>query len=81
MAAEMLVKALRVIWQALRSMDVPAAVMGGLAMSVWKYARTTRDVDLLIGVEAGQSDKMLNCLKELANSSKKRFLQSSLLGN
>lgn len=70
MAAEMLIKALQVIWQALRSMDVPAAVMGGLAMSSWKYPRSTRDVDLLIGIDAHQLDKILTQLQALGIRSK-----------
>jgi hypothetical protein len=62
MASEILIKALQVIWNALQSMNVPAVVTGGLAMSAWKYARSTRDVDLLIGVELQRSDKILSQL-------------------
>ena len=64
-AAEILIKALQVIWNALRSMNVPAVVAGGLAMSAWKYARSTRDVDLLIGVDIRGSDKILSQLQSL----------------
>lgn len=70
MAAEMLIKALQAIWNALRSMDIRAAVMGGLAMSLWKYPRATRDVDLLIGIDAGQLKKILPQLQELGIRSK-----------
>lgn len=65
MAAELLIKALHVIWNALRSMDVPAVVAGGLAMSAWKYPRSTRDVDLLIGVDVQGIDKILPRLQSL----------------
>jgi hypothetical protein len=65
MAAELLIKALQAIWNALRSMNIPAAVMGGLAMSLWKYPRATRDVDLLIGIETRQLDKILPQLQAL----------------
>lgn len=65
MAAELLIKALQAIWKALGSMDIPAAVMGGLAMSLWKYPRATRDVDLLIGIETRQLDKILPQLQAL----------------
>ncbi|MGD0654193.1 MAG: DUF6036 family nucleotidyltransferase [Thermoguttaceae bacterium] len=65
MAAELLIKALQAIWNALRSMNIPAAVMGGLAMSLWKYPRATRDVDLLIGMETRQLDKILPQLQAL----------------
>src|SRR3989304_3712526 len=65
MAAELLIKALQFIWQSLRSMDVPVAVMGGLAMSFWKYTRTTHDVDLLVGIDSRQSGKILTQLEAL----------------
>ena len=65
MAAELLIKALQAIWNALQSMNIPAAVMGGLAMSAWKYPRATRDVDLLIGMETRQLDKILPQLQAL----------------
>jgi hypothetical protein len=65
MAAELLIKALQSIWQSLSAMDVPAAVMGGLAMSFWKYTRSTRDVDLLIGMDVQKSDKMLSQLRSI----------------
>jgi hypothetical protein len=65
MAAELLIQALQFIWQTLRLMDIPTAVMGGLAMSAWKYARATRDVDLLIGIDARQADKILTQLQAL----------------
>jgi hypothetical protein len=65
MAAELLLKALQFIMQSLRSMDIPVAVIGGLAMSVWKYTRTTHDVDLLVGIDSRQSVKILNQLQAL----------------
>jgi Nucleotidyltransferase of unknown function (DUF6036) len=65
MAAELLIKALQAIWNALRSMDISAAVMGGLAMSSWKYTRSTRDVDLLIGVDVQRSDKIVSELRSI----------------
>jgi hypothetical protein len=65
MAAELLIKALQSIWQSLSAMDVPAAVMGGLAMSYWKYTRSTRDVDLLIGIDVQKSDKILSQFRSI----------------
>jgi hypothetical protein len=65
MAAELLLKALQFIMQSLRSMDIPVAVIGGLAMSAWKYTRTTHDVDLLVGIDSRQSGKILNQLQAL----------------
>lgn len=65
MAAELLIKVLKLIWQSLRSLEVPAAVMGGLAMSAWKYSRATRDVDILVGIDARQLDKILTPFQAL----------------
>ena len=43
---------LKHVWATLGELNVPLAVMGGIAVPAWKYARATRDVDLLVGVEA-----------------------------
>lgn len=48
MHPEAVLLALRHVWLTLRPLEVPMAVMGGLAMSAWKYPRATRDVDLLL---------------------------------
>jgi hypothetical protein len=63
MAAEWLIATLRRIWQLLQEADAPAAVMGGMAMSVWQYARSTRDVDLLLGAKVSQADALLQRLE------------------
>src|SRR5438046_5804634 len=47
MASEV-VRALRHAWESLQEIGVPAAVMGGLAVSTWKHLRATQDVDLLV---------------------------------
>lgn len=64
MAAELLIATLRQIWQLLESLHVPAAVMGGMAMSAWQYARTTRDVDLLVAADASEMNSLLRQLEE-----------------
>ena len=43
----------------LTSLNVPAAVAGGLAMSAWKHVRATRDVDLLIAIAANDQQRLL----------------------
>jgi hypothetical protein len=48
MPGEQLLKALDHVWKTLEPMDIPMAVMGGIAVSVWQHARSTRDVDILI---------------------------------
>jgi hypothetical protein len=46
----------------LRDQGVPLAVMGGVAVSIWKHARATKDVDLLVGIQA---DAVAGLLKPL----------------
>jgi hypothetical protein len=55
MPPEAVVAALRAVWNALDGMKIPAAIMGGLAMSAWKHLRFTEDVDLVIGVGEAMS--------------------------
>ncbi|HUT11136.1 MAG TPA: hypothetical protein VMY42_11610 [Thermoguttaceae bacterium] len=50
MAGETVLRALRHVWLVLRSLNVPAAVVGGLGMAAWKHVRATQDIDLLITV-------------------------------
>ena len=48
MAADWVLQALRHVWLALQPLNLPMAVMGGLALAAWGRLRTTQDVDLLI---------------------------------
>jgi hypothetical protein len=41
--------ALRHVWRTLQPLRVPMALMGGIALARWKYARATRDIDVLVG--------------------------------
>ncbi|MBI3467393.1 MAG: nucleotidyl transferase AbiEii/AbiGii toxin family protein [Planctomycetes bacterium] len=63
MAGNVVLGALRHLWLTLQGMNVPAAVMGGIALSAWEHVRATRDVDLLIGVESGDLDSLLQQLR------------------
>jgi hypothetical protein len=63
MAAEWLLITLRNLWRLLQLLDTPAALMGGLALSVWKHVRSTRDVDLLLGVEYSQVNAFLEKMR------------------
>jgi len=40
------------------------AVMGGLAVSVYQHARSTRDVDILIQIEERDTDRILDVLSQ-----------------
>jgi len=56
------VRVLRHMWGCLRELEIPAALMGGLAVSAWHYIRATEDVDLIVG--APDPDGLLRSLQE-----------------
>lgn len=62
MAAEAVLKALKHVWVSLQPLQVPMAVMGGLALAAWRHVRATRDVDLLIGVPEADVETLLAAL-------------------
>jgi hypothetical protein len=62
MAGEVVLQVLHQVWQALASLSVPAAVMGGLAVSAWKHIRATHDVDLLVAIDEAQLSEILTAL-------------------
>lgn len=64
MAAPAVLKTLEQAWLALQPSQLPMAVMGGLALSAWRYPRSTRDVDLLVAIRDEDFDKLLGPLVE-----------------
>ena len=54
MLANAVLRALRHIWKSLEPAGVPMAVMGGIGLAAWECFRATKDVDLLVGVEAAE---------------------------
>jgi len=46
--SNLVVSTLEHVWAVLARLQIPAALTGGLALSVWKHARSTLDVDILI---------------------------------
>jgi hypothetical protein len=64
MAGETVLRALRHVWLVLNSLNVPAAVAGGLAMAAWKHVRATKDIDLLVAVRGGDLARLLDRLVE-----------------
>jgi hypothetical protein len=62
MPGENLLKTLDHVWKALAPLDIPMAVMGGLAVSIYQHARSTRDVDILIQIEEQDTDRILEAL-------------------
>jgi hypothetical protein len=63
MPAEATMRALRHVWLALKPLDIPMAVMGGLALAAWKYVRATKDVDLLLGIAGDEPGPLLETLQ------------------
>src|SRR5437762_1863774 len=61
--AELILTVLERLWSVLEPLGLRMAVMGGLAVSAWKHARATRDVDLLVGVEAADVGALLETLR------------------
>ena len=64
MAGEAVLQALRHVWISLKRLDVPAVVVGGLAMAAWKYVRATKDIDLLIAIGSHDVEQLLGRLAE-----------------
>lgn len=52
MVAELVLQSLRYALEVLEAQEIPAAVMGGIAVALWNNPRFTRDVDLLVAVDA-----------------------------
>ncbi len=60
---ESMLRTLRHIWLALAPLNIPMALMGGIALSTWKYVRATRDIDLLLGTVDDNPDRLIEVLK------------------
>ena len=70
MPPEAVLETLRLVWTTLQSLDIPAAVMGGLALTAWKRARFTKDVDLLIALSEQEAKIALGQLLAMGIRSK-----------
>ena len=62
--AELVVTVLRRLLAILETSGVPAGVMGGIAVSLWKHVRATQDVDLLVGVLPGDETALIGALQQ-----------------
>ena len=72
MAASAVTNALNRVWAALEPLDLPMALMGGLAVAVWKHPRNTRDVDILVDVRDGNLDELVEAMKRAGMRSKRQ---------
>lgn len=62
MTNEPVLLALKHAWEALERFDAPMAILGGIAVAVWDHARFTKDVDILLAVEAEQVEEIIDSL-------------------
>src|SRR5262245_14836989 len=59
MPADEVVATVREAWGVLKERNVPAALMGGLALTHWGHVRSTQDVDLLIALVGVRTHSLL----------------------
>jgi hypothetical protein len=50
MPGDLVLQTLRHVWRTLQPLEIPMAVIGGLALAAWKHVRATKDIDLLLGI-------------------------------
>jgi hypothetical protein len=62
--AELVMRALRELWAVLSPLGFPMAVMGGIAVSLWKHVRATQDVDLLVELLLPQGASLIQALQQ-----------------
>ncbi len=72
MAANAVTDALNRVWAALAPFHLPMALMGGLALAVWKHPRNTRDVDILVDVRNLNLDDLVEATKRAGMRSKRQ---------
>ena len=63
MPGELVLQTLQHVWRTLKPLDVPMAVIGGLALAAWKHVRATKDIDLLLSMDAENLDPLLQRLR------------------
>jgi hypothetical protein len=62
MPAEGAIATLRHAWSALEPLNIPMAVIGGMALAAWNHVRYTRDVDFLIAVDEEQVEGLISSM-------------------
>jgi hypothetical protein len=63
MATEAALATLDHVWGVLAPLGHPMALMGGISLAAWSHVRATRDVDLLIAIDASQIESIVNVLR------------------
>lgn len=63
MPASIVSQALKHLWTTLESLELPTALMGGIALARWQHIRATQDVDLLIELSTHELNSVLASLR------------------
>ena len=71
MPTEVVLAALRHLWQTLRRFDLSCALLGGLALAFWKHPRFTKDVDLLVALGNTDTDDLIRNLLDAGFQAKR----------
>jgi hypothetical protein len=71
MPSEAVLAALYALLNAARQLQLRPALLGGLALAIWKYPRFTKDVDVLVALENDNKNDLLSALR-LAGFTPKR---------
>jgi hypothetical protein len=61
-AAAAILDTLRHLWCTIDQQKIPAAVVGGIALTTWKHPRATRDVDVMLSLTNDQLEQLLATL-------------------
>jgi hypothetical protein len=64
MLPESIHKTLLHVWKTLRPLKHPTALLGGAALTFWRHARFTKDVDFLLAVRQGEIDQVVAALRQ-----------------
>jgi len=62
MPPKAVLETLQLAWNALQVLNVPMALVGGLAMTAWKRSRFTKDVDLLLAIPEPEANAAIKQL-------------------
>jgi hypothetical protein len=65
MPPDAVLAALRALVEGLAPLKLPSALLGGLALAVWKHPRFTKDVDLLLALGDVDTNELLQHLRPL----------------
>jgi len=64
MLAEPLIHTVGHVWNAMRPLGAPMAIMGGVALAAWQHLRATTDVDILVGLDGENANLVLDALRK-----------------